>query len=119
GKEKRNGEPEYIFLCIPGILTRQILLHDILIEPIHGNGNKDPGNKGFEEVPVRSPAPFKYLRHITFSYHCNSFSQAEVQVGGDQVNTHHHGSKEEKGLKGIGINDGLDPSTEGVKPDEQ
>ena len=118
GKSKAVGD--HIFLGIFQVLYRQVLLHLVLVQPRHHNGNEHPAEKLFEEILRACPV----VKHEntgmrTLAYSPKRVAPAEIESCHYLPDDQHQGRQEKQGLDPIRPYDGFDAAFMAVEPDNE
>jgi len=114
-RHQGKAEGHHILLCIAQISATEILLHHLLIEPCHHNGDKDTADNLFQPKALVLPVGYHTLRKFAMPDFSYQPPGVEPHFAGNQKKRKHNGTQHKGGLEGIGPDNGPYTPLKGVK----
>ena len=115
--EEQAGGHDVLLRVAEG-LAGEVLLHHVLVEARHGDGDEHAGEHLLEPELGGHGVGVEHLGVALLGGGAQEFRQAHVEVAEDGHHGGHGGEDEECGLEGVGPDDGLDAAGEGVEQDD-
>ena len=115
-KEDTHNE---VFGRFTGILAGETALHQVLIQTCCCNHHEDTGNKLFPEVgSLLGIVKEEHTRGLITSHCFTQACKVITQALGDEIDTQYHRQDEAETLQGVGPDDSLHATLQGVQEDE-
>ena len=119
GRHEGHAVAAHVLLGIAQRLTGEVLLHHVLIQSCHHDGDEGTTQELFPEVVGRHPVvEDEDTAHGRGGDGIDGFTHGEVQVTDHREDDHDEGREETDGLEGIRKHQCADATTTGVEPDE-
>ena len=115
--EEQAGGHDVLLRVAEG-LAGEVLLHHVLVEARHGDGDEHAGEHLLEPELGGHGVGVEHLGVALLGGGAQEVRQAHAEVAEDGHHGGHGGEDEEGGLEGVGPDDGLDAAGEGVEQDD-
>ena len=120
GENKHDAEGRHIFLRVPKCRHAQVLLHHVLVQTGHHDGDERTAEELLEEVVRVGPASLE-VEHLAIVTAADQFYHARkvrLQRAADVKDRKPRRQQHTDGLKRIRINDRLDTAPKSIQPDQ-
>ena len=108
-----------VFGRFTGILAGEAALHQVLIQTCCGNHHEDTGNKLFPEVgSLLGIVKEEYTRGIITPHSFTQACKVITQALSNEIDTQYDRQDEAETLQGVGPDDGLHATLQGVQENE-